>query len=419
MPVSYDFKNSSRNLPRRRNSGSKGLRFFGVLVIVAAITVALVWIFIPRGEDKPKEGTAPANTEAKNETASDTNDSNSSNDNNGGDSSSSSSSAAGSGSSGNSGNSGSGGGGTSTSGNESSSSTSTRETSSGSSGTSGTSNETTLESWYKKGSTVPGGDAGDTPVYKPNQAPGADEVIARLKTLSSPDEVISAASAFLMKEYSSGGCCSANWNQVGAYLTAAVQTKFANRNWKHGSITYKVVAGDNFSKIAHRYSTTIEGLKKINRKKNYSLRIGERLTVIPGKWRITISKQSHTLNLWHQKKNVWQIFAVFPIGIGRKNSTPTGKFYIAHRLYHPKWHGPDGRIFAYGDKENPLGECFLKLGGHTGRGPGSGKGYGIHGSPDDNSVGKAISRGCIRMRNQDIILLYYLVPVRTPVEITD
>ena len=42
----------------------------------------------------------------------------------------------------------------------------------------------------------------------------------------------------------------------------------------------------------------------------------------------------------------------------------------------------------------------------------------IHGSPDSTEMGKPGSIGCIRMRNQDIVELFDLVPLRTPVEIT-
>jgi len=41
----------------------------------------------------------------------------------------------------------------------------------------------------------------------------------------------------------------------------------------------------------------------------------------------------------------------------------------------------------------------------------------IHGSPDTAQMGKPGSRGCIRMRNRDIVELFDLVPIRTSVEI--
>jgi lipoprotein-anchoring transpeptidase ErfK/SrfK len=43
----------------------------------------------------------------------------------------------------------------------------------------------------------------------------------------------------------------------------------------------------------------------------------------------------------------------------------------------------------------------------------------IHGSPDSAEMGKPGSLGCIRMRNEDLVELFDLVPVRTPVEIRE
>jgi lipoprotein-anchoring transpeptidase ErfK/SrfK len=43
----------------------------------------------------------------------------------------------------------------------------------------------------------------------------------------------------------------------------------------------------------------------------------------------------------------------------------------------------------------------------------------IHGSPDSAEMGTPGSHGCIRMRNEDLVELFDLVPVRTPVEIRE
>jgi len=43
----------------------------------------------------------------------------------------------------------------------------------------------------------------------------------------------------------------------------------------------------------------------------------------------------------------------------------------------------------------------------------------IHGSPDTAEMGKPGSHGCIRMRNQDIVELFDLVPVRAQVRILE
>ena len=42
----------------------------------------------------------------------------------------------------------------------------------------------------------------------------------------------------------------------------------------------------------------------------------------------------------------------------------------------------------------------------------------IHGTPDDARIGEPASHGCIRMRNADVIDLFDLVDVGTPVEIS-
>ncbi len=41
----------------------------------------------------------------------------------------------------------------------------------------------------------------------------------------------------------------------------------------------------------------------------------------------------------------------------------------------------------------------------------------IHGTPDSEPMGVAASHGCIRMRNKDLVELYEMIPVYTPVEI--
>jgi lipoprotein-anchoring transpeptidase ErfK/SrfK len=44
--------------------------------------------------------------------------------------------------------------------------------------------------------------------------------------------------------------------------------------------------------------------------------------------------------------------------------------------------------------------------------------YRIHGTPDFWSIGKAVSSGCVRLMNQDIIDLYDRVPERSTLIVT-
>ena len=44
-------------------------------------------------------------------------------------------------------------------------------------------------------------------------------------------------------------------------------------------------------------------------------------------------------------------------------------------------------------------------------------GYGIHGTPDPSTIGRAESHGCFRLANWDVARLYSMVKTGTPVEI--
>jgi lipoprotein-anchoring transpeptidase ErfK/SrfK len=46
-----------------------------------------------------------------------------------------------------------------------------------------------------------------------------------------------------------------------------------------------------------------------------------------------------------------------------------------------------------------------------------GDGYGIHGTDHPESIGRSVSHGCVRMRNEDIERLYPMVGIGTPVYI--
>jgi len=95
--------------------------------------------------------------------------------------------------------------------------------------------------------------------------------------------------------------------------------------------------------------------------------------------------------------------------------TPTGTFDIVDKQLHPWWLPPDSP-WAEGLKPvppgpgNPLGTRWMGL---------SAPGVGIHGTPDDASIGYSASHGCIRMHISDAEWLFHHVQLGTPVVITD
>src|SRR5262249_49272140 len=101
------------------------------------------------------------------------------------------------------------------------------------------------------------------------------------------------------------------------------------------------------------------------------------------------------------------VLRVFPVAVGAADSpSPIGTFQIVQRLSNPTYYHP-GTVIAPG-KDNPLGPRWLGL---------NRKGFGIHGTNAPNSVGKAASHGCIRLRNRDVVELYPMLSVGDVVEI--
>ena len=201
---------------------------------------------------------------------------------------------------------------------------------------------------------------------------------------------------------------------LGALLAAGRKKTWRSGEWKKLEPVHKVVSGNNISMLARKYHTTMSCIRYGNDLKNNNIRIGQRLHVIPGPWKLSVSRKARLLTVYRKGA----VFAVFPVGIGRQNTTPAGKFVISHRQYHPSYRDEQGRVFKYGDGNNPLGEARLML-ALPDAPDRPYRGYGIHGTGDNTSVGRSVSNGCIRMHNDDVTMLYYLLPERTPVEITE
>lgn len=84
----------------------------------------------------------------------------------------------------------------------------------------------------------------------------------------------------------------------------------------------------------------------------------------------------------------------YPVAVGkRKTPTPLGNWTIVNKALEP------GGYF---------GARWMRLSVPWG-------GYGIHGTHNPKSIGKAISHGCVRMYNKDVIEVYDITPIGTPV----
>jgi len=104
----------------------------------------------------------------------------------------------------------------------------------------------------------------------------------------------------------------------------------------------------------------------------------------------------------------------YGVGVGREGFEWTGTRKIERKAEWPDWHPPSEMLkrrpdlptYMAGGPSNPLGARAMYLGGTL---------YRIHGSNEPQSIGHAVSSGCIRLRNEDVIDLYNRVGVGTAV----
>ncbi|MBO8172406.1 MAG: L,D-transpeptidase [Bacillaceae bacterium] len=99
----------------------------------------------------------------------------------------------------------------------------------------------------------------------------------------------------------------------------------------------------------------------------------------------------------------------FAVATGKNSRlTPQGYFHIVTKVKNP-WYLPTN--IRGGDPSNPLGTRWMGLDVEGT----NGYKYGIHGTRDPDSIGKHVSQGCVRMKNEDVEWLYRHIPLGTEV----
>ena len=159
-----------------------------------------------------------------------------------------------------------------------------------------------------------------------------------------------------------------------------------------------VKRGETLGQIARDYRIPLAQLLAANPtiRNPDMLYIGQPI-MIPGypnpitlPYHIDISLGNRTLNLYRDG----MLQKTYPIAIGRMLSgTPVGNYIILNKAPNPG--GPFGTMWMSLSKEH----------------------YGIHGTNDPSSIGKAVSHGCVRMQNKDVEELARTIPIGTSVTI--
>jgi lipoprotein-anchoring transpeptidase ErfK/SrfK len=104
----------------------------------------------------------------------------------------------------------------------------------------------------------------------------------------------------------------------------------------------------------------------------------------------------------------------YGVGVGRPGFEWAGSKTITMKREWPDWRPPAQMLrrrpdlprYMAGGVDNPLGARAMYLGGSL---------YRIHGSNEPDTIGQAVSSGCIRMTNADVVDLYSRVRVGTRV----
>jgi L,D-transpeptidase ErfK/SrfK len=156
---------------------------------------------------------------------------------------------------------------------------------------------------------------------------------------------------------------------------------------------HTVKPGETLATISADYRVSLNHLYAANTGIGH-LYIGQKIQ-IPGlpdpdtiPYTIRISLKKRKLTLYYQGKLV----KIYPIAVGKMlTNTPKGEYVIVNRQFNPG---------------GPFGVLWLSL---------SKQGYGIHGTNNPSSIGKAVSHGCVRMYNRDVLDLAERVPNGTKV----
>ncbi len=102
-----------------------------------------------------------------------------------------------------------------------------------------------------------------------------------------------------------------------------------------------------------------------------------------------------------------EVKKVYTVAVGKPSTpSPVGTFKIERRVANPVYQH-EGKTVMPGP-DNPVGTRWMGL---------SVPGYGIHGTNEPRSIGKAASHGCIRMAKADLEEFFSLVAVGDTVEL--
>ncbi len=174
------------------------------------------------------------------------------------------------------------------------------------------------------------------------------------------------------------------------------------------SVGVKVMNGDNLTKIAdrarkeHGVVVAPDFIRVVNDLPPNFVRAGATLKVPTEPAGLVVDKSEFRVYLTLGGV----VIRDWPIGTGRDERTPEGVFKTGSKTRNPTWTDPEtGKTYKFGDPGHTIGSRWISLDDGKGR-----TGFGIHGTNEPASIGKAESAGCVRMLGVDVEELFDLVP---------
>ena len=177
---------------------------------------------------------------------------------------------------------------------------------------------------------------------------------------------------------------------------------------------YVIESGDSLAKLPKKLDLDVDWrfLQRINQLSDPTrIRVGQRIKVIKGPFHAIIDKRAFRMDLYMGDFSDRVYVRSFTVGLGEFGATPEGAFIVKpdSKLVNPAWTNPrTGEHFEPNDPKNPLGEYWIGLLGASDNIRNL-ESYGIHGTVDPDSIGQERSMGCVRMKADDIKLVYELL----------
>jgi len=150
---------------------------------------------------------------------------------------------------------------------------------------------------------------------------------------------------------------------------------------------------------------TVELIKLSNNLASNKIMAGRELRIWTGKFSIVVDRSQNVLLL----KSDGEVIKTYTVSTGKDLCTPLGTFVIEEKLVSPMWYKVDV-VVAPDSPDYELGTRWMGI---------SAEGYGIHGTSDESVIGRHITNGCVRMKNNEVEELYDVIPGGTVVEIIE